>query len=77
METKAKARRLRLVALARLVAQARLNAGDALSLGRTGEAAAWGDVSSFLEDVARSWANETPVYVQAMLEPAPEKAASG
>jgi hypothetical protein len=50
------ARRDTMRAVARLLAQARVNAGDATTRGRTAEAAAWLRVASWLGDVERGLA---------------------
>lgn len=53
--------------MARLVSQARVNAGDALQLGRAGEATAWLECATFLEDVLRSQRTGGRVYLDVEL----------
>lgn len=54
----------RIRALARLIAQARLNLGDATRLGRVGEAAAWAFCVDYLRDTLRAVESDAVIYSQ-------------
>lgn len=66
-KTRRDQQRNELRAMARLLAQARLNVGDAQRLGRDGEAAAWLAVCDFLVDVIEAKRAGIPTYVPARL----------
>jgi hypothetical protein len=64
---------LRLRALARLISQSRLNSGEALAAGRTGEAAAWLDVALLLQSMASYVRNTGTWFRQPSLWDPPEE----